>query len=375
VDPGDAKGIAALFFAFMALHHKVHCEDSNMDPSAAKITQSVRFGNALRFWEPRRLWYNAVLIAVVMLWLLLTWPHFRGALNWLDFGRMCVLGLLANACYCAAYVAEFFMQAALPSAYWRRTRWAVWVLGILLAILIENYWIADEIYPDFSRGTTFSEVATISSSHGSNMNFPSHLAVVGFLAGCIGLFTAVASVLIFCFARKPKFAKVAACAMGIGSVVYFGLLLGYSAASREHDLMPGQEKYFCEIDCHLAYSVLDIKTRTEGDSKHYLVTLKTRFDEKTISPQRPRDAPLEPSPREVLVIDGQGHTYHPVSVAGTSLITALKPAESYTTELNFRIPKNAAGLRLLIETIPSWPDRVLIGDENSWLHKKTYFAL
>jgi hypothetical protein len=32
-------------------------------------------------------------------------------------------------------------------------------------------------------------------------------------------------------------------------------------------------------------------------------------------------------------------------------------------------------LRLLINTIPRWPDRLVIGDENSWLHKKTYFAL
>jgi hypothetical protein len=53
----------------------------------------------------------------------------------------------------------------------------------------------------------------------------------------------------------------------------------------------------------------------------------------------------------------------------------LKPAGSYTTQLGFNLPKNATGLRLLINTTPGWRELVVIGDENSWLHKKTYFAL
>jgi hypothetical protein len=43
--------------------------------------------------------------------------------------------------------------------------------------------------------------------------------------------------------------------------------------------------------------------------------------------------------------------------------------------LEFKVPKDARGLRLLIETVPGWPDRLVIGDENSLGHKKTYFAL
>ena len=75
------------------------------------------------------------------------------------------------------------------------------------------------------------------------------------------------------------------------------------------------------------------------------------------------------------MIDSSGRAYEPASTAGTSLMTPLRPGDSYNTEMEFRIPKEASGLRLLIQTIPAWPDRVLIGDENSWLHKKTYFAL
>ena len=330
---------------------------------------------AIQFWEPRRIWYNAVLFAIVMLWLALTWPHFRPALNWLDFGRMCVLGLLANICYCAGYAAEFFVQGALPSAYWRRIRYGIWILGMLLAIVFTNYWIADEIYPDFARATSAVAMSMSGTGAGSNMNFSPPLAVVGFLAACGGVFVAVASAVIFWLARKPKFARVAGMALGIGTVIYFGLLVGFSEASHDTALDVGEEKYFCEIDCHLAYAVVDVKSQAVGEWKDYVVTLRTRFDENTISSQRPKDAPLAPSPREVRVIDRSGHEYEPISMAGIALTKALRPGESYTTQLEFRVPRDASGLRLLISTIPGWPDRIVIGDENSWLHKKTYFGL
>jgi hypothetical protein len=67
-----------------------------MDISPSTDTHQGDWRAAIRFWELRRPWYNAVLFAIVMLWLVLSWPHFRPALNWLDFGRMCVLALLAN---------------------------------------------------------------------------------------------------------------------------------------------------------------------------------------------------------------------------------------------------------------------------------------
>ena len=175
--------------------------------------------------------------------------------------------------------------------------------------------------------------------------------------------------------RKPKFARGTGTAVGIGGVLYFGLLLGFSASSHDRALALGQEKYFCEIDCHLAYAVVDVKTQLRGDSNDYVLTLRTRFDETTISRQRPKDAPLGPSPREVGIIDSSGRAYEPVSTAGASLMTPLRPGDSYKTEMEFRIPKDAGGLLFLIQTSPAWPDRVLIGDENSWLHKKTYFAL
>ncbi len=350
---------------------------------------SPAFRDAARFWEPARLLYNAILTTVVLLWVVLTWPHFRAALTLGSFEAFVVLGLLANLCYSAAYVAELFMQPILPIARWRLFRRVLWGLGTLFALLLENYWIADEIYPyaDQPPQAILGGPAAPTAALASNMNFPAPLAVLGFLAASAGLILALASALIFWFARKPKFARIAALSVAVGAVLYFALLFGFSAASHATILAPGQEKYFCEIDCHLAYSVLDVKSQSDAASTRYVITLRTRFDQTTISPNRPRDAPLTPSPRELRLLDSAGHSYAPVSTAGTPLTTPLKPADSYTTELDFTVPKDvpkdvsrdapkdATALRLLLRTSPGWPDHVLIGDENSLLHKKTYFAL
>ena len=93
----------------------------------------------------RRLIYNAVLTAVFAAWVAWTWPHFRGAFTVDHLVALVVLALLANVCYCAAYLVELPMAA---SAWWARRRWGLWLMGMVIAFVLENYWIADEIYPD-----------------------------------------------------------------------------------------------------------------------------------------------------------------------------------------------------------------------------------
>jgi len=102
---------------------------------------------AVRFWEPRRLVYNLLLAGFVLAWLVGTWPHFRPVMTLTGALQLAVFALLANLCYCMAYVAELFLQLFASGTGWLRWRSALWVLGTVLAILIENYWIADEIYP------------------------------------------------------------------------------------------------------------------------------------------------------------------------------------------------------------------------------------
>lgn len=100
-----------------------------------------------KFWEPRRLPYNLVLSAVVIIWIVASWPHFRPMPVPNALLLLAVLAFLANLCYTTAYLLELPVLHTPLRAFWIRWRWSVWVLGTLLAVLLANYWIVDEIYP------------------------------------------------------------------------------------------------------------------------------------------------------------------------------------------------------------------------------------
>ena len=98
----------------------------------------------------------------------------------------------------------------------------------------------------------------------SNMNFPAPIAALGFLTACAGILLSACALAVAAFVRKRQIAQLTLLIIASGAFVYFSLLFGFSLASRDHLLAHGQEKYFCEIDCHLAYSVLTSETRTCG---------------------------------------------------------------------------------------------------------------
>ncbi|MBZ5666125.1 MAG: hypothetical protein LAO30_16120 [Acidobacteriia bacterium] len=104
--------------------------------------------DAIRYWELRRIFYNVALTAVVIVWISRTWPHFRDALTLSSLLKLIALALLANACYCAAYLVDIPIQrSSFEGAWWRRWRSSLWVAGTFFAAVLANYWIADEIYP------------------------------------------------------------------------------------------------------------------------------------------------------------------------------------------------------------------------------------
>jgi hypothetical protein len=100
---------------------------------------------ALRYWELRRGPYNLALAALAGAIVLRTWPHFRPVIAPGSIAPLAVLVLLANLCYCAVYPVEFALGRS--DRAWRHWRAALWVVGTLLALFIESYWILDEIYP------------------------------------------------------------------------------------------------------------------------------------------------------------------------------------------------------------------------------------
>jgi hypothetical protein len=119
----------------------------NTKMSEPTETFRARLRNAARFWEPRRIAYNLVLTAVVVAWLILTWPHFRPALTLQSLLPLLVLTAMANVCYSAAYLADVMLQFTPFRDLWQRRRWSLWIVGTLFSVLLACYWIADEIYP------------------------------------------------------------------------------------------------------------------------------------------------------------------------------------------------------------------------------------
>ncbi|MGB8644728.1 MAG: hypothetical protein WCF84_05790 [Anaerolineae bacterium] len=103
--------------------------------------------DATRYWEYRRIAYNLVLVALVVVFVVRTWPHFQPALNLQSLPPLLILAAIANILYCAAYLADLPLQLSTFGGAYRRWRWVFWLAGTLLALLVTEYWIGDEIYP------------------------------------------------------------------------------------------------------------------------------------------------------------------------------------------------------------------------------------
>jgi hypothetical protein len=220
----------------------------------------------------------------------------------------------------------------------------------------------------------------------------SHLVVLIFLmtgfVGFIGTLLLVGTLLL----RRWERARGISMALVALTCLYGMTVLAASLASSEKTLRAGERKYFCEMDCHLAYSVTSVQTaKTLGSGENqatasgtfYVVTLRTYFDEKSISAHR-GNGQLYPNQRIVRVVDDQersiGNSLEGSRAQDASpakmmpLDQPLRPGESYETTLVFDVPQDARNPRLWL-TDPEALNCMLIGHENSLLHKKVYFAL
>jgi hypothetical protein len=175
--------------------------------------------------------------------------------------------------------------------------------------------------------------------------------------------------------RKLRRAKIVLMTMCAVVALYGSAALIFSVASHYQLLARGEEKHFCELDCHLAYSIVNVTQSPVSATQPVstIVTIKTRFDETTIASGRGNGL-LYPNSRALTLFDDRGNRYAPASQTGTSLTTPLRPGESYTTDVVFNLPAGAKPAKLLINEA-DWITHVVIGHENSPLHKKTEFQL
>ncbi len=113
----------------------------------ARISFRDVLSDAIAFWEPRRLIYNIALAAVVVAFAVIFWGRIKANLSFEAILALVVLAVLANVCYCAAYVADLPMQLSAFRERWRHWRWALWLFGVLFGVALAWYWTSDEILP------------------------------------------------------------------------------------------------------------------------------------------------------------------------------------------------------------------------------------
>jgi hypothetical protein len=97
-------------------------------------------GNALRYWEPRRILYNLLLAAIVIVHFVSGLPSAKTVLQFNFVLLVFVLAVIANVAYCAAYLPDVFAQISSLRDVWLRYRWALFVVGLAFAAVLTHFW-------------------------------------------------------------------------------------------------------------------------------------------------------------------------------------------------------------------------------------------
>lgn len=106
-------------------------------------TNTLTFREALtdsmRYWEPRRIVYNLVLLAVVGIHALLAWRESLFAVTTDTALVLFLLWVLANVAYCAAYFVDIPVQFSGFRPPWLKVRAVVFVVGIAFAAVLAHF--------------------------------------------------------------------------------------------------------------------------------------------------------------------------------------------------------------------------------------------
>lgn len=190
------------------------------------------------------------------------------------------------------------------------------------------------------------------------------LLLLGTVLGVGGLLVVGAVCLLARARAKAALAAGAAAAWTLG---YGVLLVVTSLLSHEQVLAPGNIKYFCGffLDCHIGVAIAG--TRVAGAD--HVVSLGF-----TSSARR---ATLSPYDVQVALIGSDGRTYDQPSIA-SALERQIAPGGGYVVDVRFSLPAGVRPTRLLVSEgvgIDRIIDGLVIGNENSFLHKRTYLAI
>jgi len=126
----------------------LHCEVRRHRPmtETTSSTSPTFFGrlreaitDSLRYWEPRRVIYNIVLGLVVAGYFATAWPQSKTTVTLNGLLLLFILAVLANLCYCAAYLGDVFVQFSGFREFWQRWRWLLFAVGTAFAAAITRF--------------------------------------------------------------------------------------------------------------------------------------------------------------------------------------------------------------------------------------------
>lgn len=95
--------------------------------------------DALRYWEPRRIVYDTMLAAIVLWYFAADWPDSARAVSFDGVLGVFILAVLANVAYCAAYVADLFIQFSHYREQRKRWRLLIALVGFAFAAALTRF--------------------------------------------------------------------------------------------------------------------------------------------------------------------------------------------------------------------------------------------
>jgi hypothetical protein len=95
--------------------------------------------NAIRYWEPRRILYNLLLVVIVVFHFVQGLPFSKSALQFNSILLLFGLAVLANVAYCAAYIPDVFAQMSGLRDSWLRVRWILLTIGLAFAAVLTHF--------------------------------------------------------------------------------------------------------------------------------------------------------------------------------------------------------------------------------------------
>jgi hypothetical protein len=113
----------------------------------AEVTAREALSEAIRYWEPRRLLYNGLLLMEIAVIFALNLPGSRSHLSVDLVLLLFVLAVLANVAYCASYIVDVAAQLSTFRATWLRCRWGLFVVGVTFSGALTYFFASGLFFP------------------------------------------------------------------------------------------------------------------------------------------------------------------------------------------------------------------------------------